>query len=379
MHGAYRRLLIASLGLVIIAGLNGQARAQERGVTAMEMRVTIVIHGDGSSTFETQTLQPIVTVTATGQRLIMPRCAAEPDSNIPREWYLRTSSRNTGTECIITLTTSHDTLQSLRDHVRSYGGDINESAGRFTLTIIRNDRYPQTPLLRYKMTYKYLITVPYLDSFSGGAVRAGVNRVAFTTTNPSHSIEIKGHLDRGQPIPPTTISTPSQPTPILKPTPTPTPTRTVGQEKRPYLGCWAARDGNVLFIAVQTIQTAKIDKPLSYQEVFRDAPHGLYLLKLLEVDESKEFQPYLSLEIVGEEMKQNGYQSYGDFLKRRSVGNTSWLKEDCQNVLPSLKTSMNENTQSAPTPNEKSGPQPQQDSKTKQTLRKIWDKIKKPN
>jgi hypothetical protein len=356
---SYFRLFLTILTFLNIALVPGRVSAQQRGVSAMEIATTIVIHDDGSSSVEIQSRQQVVTITATGQRLTMPRCAAETNPT-PREWHLRASSRNTGTECIITLATSHNTLQTLRDQIRGFGGDLVARGDRFTLTLFRNDRLPQTALLRYKMTYKYLITAPYLDSFSNGA-RQGNSQVAFTTTNPSHSIEILGRIEKGR-----------TEEPRVKPTPDP-PTPYTTQEKRPYLGCWSARNGDVLFVAATTLQTAKSDKALEYREVSRDTASNLYFLQLLELDRSKEFQPFVSMRIVGRELRTNNYLSREDFLHGKSVGNESWLKADCADVLPRLQPPAKATAN--PPLTQKSG----QESKTKKALKGIWGRVKKPN
>jgi hypothetical protein len=382
MYRSIKRLFLAVLGFLAITGFVTKMTAQQRGVQPLEMTSTIVIHEDGSSTYEIQTRNQIVTVTATGQRLVMPSCQAEPNGpQVPPEWHLRKSARNTGTQCIITMTTSHSTLESLRERIRDSSGgslgDLKNHDGWITLTIIRNDPpLRRSPLLRTVITYKYLITLPYIDSFSNGN-RQRANQVAFATNNISHSLEVLGHLSakltnpRAQPPPssqPPTAKPTSSPTPTVTPTPSPTPMLPGGREVRPYVGCWAAQDGNVVSITPGSIQTARSHRPLAYKEVFRDERKNLYLLNLLEVDESKELQPFLGIEIVSNQMKTNNYASYADFLTRRSVGHENWSRKDCQDVLPLLRYSGQGSTPATP----------KTDSKPKKALKDVWNKIKKP-
>lgn len=107
-----------------------------------------------------------------------------------------------------------------------------------------------------------------------------------------------------------------------------------GQEIRPYLGCWSTPKGNVLYITLTTIQFPNKGLRLSYEEVFNDVARNLYLLKLAEGDESG---GYMSLVVVADEMKLNGYASYDDFLNGKSYVQSTWNRADCNKVLSRLK------------------------------------------
>jgi hypothetical protein len=307
MHRFSTRLATALL--LSIIGLSSQrASGQQRGVMENEFSTAITINGDGSSTTKQVIRQPIVTVTSTGQRLVMPRCAADPTNpSIPKEWNLRTTAANTGKDCVLTITLSAENMQMLARQLRLSGGDIVESDFGFTVKISRNDPDGSTPgLIRAVLIYKYLITVPVLEEFSNNGIKQGENQVSWSTSSRSHSIWIKGRLPRAGP----------------------------GDTQRPYLGCWSNPDGVYLYITSKMMRFSQDQAVLNYVEVFSDINRNLYLLKL---SNGNELWGYLGLEVIGKRMNLNGYKSYEDFSNAKSEGEATWFREDCDKVLPRLK------------------------------------------
>lgn len=324
-----------------------------------EFSTTIVINRDGSATTTQVIRQPIVTVTSTGQRLVMPRCAVDPpNSSIPKEWNLRTTATNTGKDCVITITLSAENIQMLTRQLQLSGGDIVESNSGFTIKIYRNDPDGSTPgLIRAVLIYKYLITVPFLEEFSNNGIKQAENQVSWSTSSRSHSIWIKGRLPRAGP----------------------------GDTPRPYLGCWSSSsDSNVLYITPSTIQSAHSYKPLPYKEAYANVAKNLFSLRVLEFDESKEFHAFLGLQIAGQSLQIANFESYPDYLNGKNVGTSeSWHRDDCKQVLSRLKSNATnlEGSQSPGTINQTqpSTTPPKKDSQTKKKLKDIWNQIKKPN
>lgn len=126
----------------------------------------------------------------------MPQCvASSPAANIPREWNYQSAAKNTGKDCIVTTTISAKDLQTLGQQIGLYGGNIDERSDSFTLRMHRNDPAPPSNReLRQRMIYKYVITVPHLDTFSAGGIKQGENQVAWTMETGVHAIELTGKL-----------------------------------------------------------------------------------------------------------------------------------------------------------------------------------------
>ena len=192
--------------IAIIAGLTAvsifprQVRGQQRGLFESHLTYTIIIRGDGSGTVSLEISQPIVTVTNAGQVLRMPRCIAEqpssPTQPPPKDWNRQIVVRNTGKDCIVTSSESAKDLKTLSQEVEELGGSITNRDGSLTLRISRHDPSPPSnPLLRQTIIYRYVITIPSLETFSANGVKQGANQVVWTIMTTSHSIEIKGRLN----------------------------------------------------------------------------------------------------------------------------------------------------------------------------------------
>lgn len=120
------------------------------------------------------------------------------------------------------------------------------------------------------------------------------------------------------------------------------PAQAVGDESPPYLGCWTSTNGNAMRVKADTIQTMNSYKPLKFRAVLGDefaAQRGLYLIELLESDQSNELKQFLTFKMVSkDEMNEKAYNSYDAFIADQETSQYApWVNDSCSTVQKLLK------------------------------------------
>lgn len=112
-------------------------------------------------------------------------------------------------------------------------------------------------------------------------------------------------------------------------------------DKKLYLGCWSSGNANVAYIKPTTLQTRNSYKALKYKDITDSiaVEKGVYLLEILDLDESNELQKYVAFKILpNDEMEGKDYDSYNDFVNDSESGqHAKWVRDKCETVLQFMK------------------------------------------